>query len=388
MRDAATARRDAIADRTDAVTDGRDATMTGRDGSTGDAPVRTDARVQDAHNPVDRPADGSDARRAPDGGSAHGGGPETSKCAAGRVRVHVRDIWSPGVSPTLNILPGAPAAIRLVLQLDTYDQQVFAARLDSVTDVAGGTCAYYSACIPNTTIKISLQPAFPTGCPSVSSSAGIDVSAVNRSEFWIEYTGTSSTLPADYAAAAVGPGKFQVSADSSKLVSPACKMGVPPPQSPVAGTIRVHFRWPWTDPSKTGYPGGACGDDQLGYSPPPYPTSLDVSGPSCDLQALLELQNGACTWYSVLVPRDRIPTNTDAWLFFQYPAYLVGLETGLITLPTASKPADEYWVAFTGGSNGADASLTPTCGSVGSSSIYTVTTQNPGPAYPGCGESD
>ena len=355
------------------------------DGHASDAHA-SDGHASDAHHLVDGATDRNDARPAADGGSSGGPGPETSKCPPGRVRVHVRNIWSQGISPSLGLVSGSPAGILVVVDSGL---DAFGARLDSAVDVAGGPCTYYSACIPNTNTKVNLEPMFPNGCVSVSYSSAVDISAVNRSEFWIEYTGTSSTLPADYAqtpTVPVGPGKFHVTADSSTLVAPACKIGAPPPEAPVADTIRVHFRWPWTDRSRTGYPGAACGDDALGYSPPLYPTSLAVTGPSCSLmQAFLEDQNGACTWYSALVPKNTIPTNADATLWFEYPQLSVGLRTSTITLPTMSKPANEYWIAFTGIPGVADASTAGICGALQGSNDYTVSTQNPGPAYPGCG---
>ena len=324
--------RDAPDDTRDALDDGRDAPI--------EATV-TDAPAQDGGPISDGGIDSTDARLMTDGGGSDAGPPtETSKCAVGRVRVHVRDIWSQGVTPSLGLLPG-PAAGVLLQESERFN--IFGARLDSAVDVAGGRCAYYSACIPNTTTKVNVGPLFPTGCPHISRSAAIDISAVNRSgEFWIEYTGTSATLAADYAQTPmvpVGAGKFQVTADPGKLVAPACKIGTPAPQIATADTMRVHFRWPWTAPIKTGYPGAPCGDDGLGYSPPPYPTSLAVMGLNCSPQAFLEFQDGNCTWYSALIPRNSVSVNADAKFWFQYPDLLVGLQTTTITLPSGRATA-------------------------------------------------
>lgn len=313
---------------------------------------------------------------------------ETSKCAHGQTRVHVRDLWSKGVTPTLGILTDPP--IGLLFNEYEGDFSAYGARCDAATDIKGGTCTYYSACIPNTITELELQPIDTSGCPIVSTSGIVDLSSMSGApEFWIEYTGSSSSLKTDFNQrpnVPLGAGAFHVTVDSSTLVAPACSIGTPPGQPIPANYVRIHFRWPFTDPAKTGYPGSACGDDKLGYSPPPYPNSLSVTGLNCAREAMLELQDSKCTWYSTLIPQSAFPINANAQLMFEHPDFLTDLTTPVITLPTLGMTGNELWIAYAGVTNSADVAVDQCFYLKYMSSVYAVLAQNPGPAYPGCGD--
>ena len=322
------------------------------------------------------------------GGLDSGSATETSKCAHGQTRVHVRDLWSKGVTPTLGMLADPPMG--LLFNEFEGDFSVYGARCDAATDINGGTCTYYSACIPNTITKLELQPLETSGCPINSTSGILDISSMSGApEFWIEYTGTSTSLQTDFNQRPnipLGAGAFHLTADRSTLVAPACTIGTPPRQPIPANYVRIHFRWPFTDPAKTGYPGSACGDDKLGYSPPPYPNSLSVTGLNCAREALLELQDSKCTWYSTLIPKSAFPINANAQLAFRHPDYLTDLTTPLLTLPTFGITGNELWIAYPGLANSTDAAVDQCFYLRYMPSAYTVLAQNPGPAYPGCGD--
>lgn len=322
------------------------------------------------------------------GGLDSGSATETSKCAHGQMRVHVRDLWSKGVTPTLGILTAPPMG--LLFNQFEGDYSVYGARCDAATDSKGGACTYYSACIPNTITKLELQPMESSGCPINSTSGIVDISLMSGTpEFWIEYTGSSTRLQTDFKQhpnIPLGDGAFHVTADSSTLIAPACSIGTAPRQPIPVDYVRIHFRWPFTDPAKTGYPGSACGDDKLGYSPPPYPSSLSVTGLNCAREALLELQDSKCTWYSMLIPKSAFPINADAVLIFEHPDYMTDLTTPSLTLPTSGMTGNELWIAYLGVTNSTDAAVDQCFYLRYASSVYAVLTQNPGPAYPGCGD--
>ena len=46
----------------------------------------------------------------------------------------------------------------------------------------------------------------------------------------------------------------------------------------------------------------------MGFTVPPYPSSLKVTGLGCEMVALLEFQDGNCPWYYVLIPNSAWPT--------------------------------------------------------------------------------
>jgi hypothetical protein len=310
---------------------------------------------------------------------------ETLTCPPGEVRVHVRDLWSSGVTPTMNTMPSPPLGVVIIDPTGSYS--TYAARLDGSTDINGNPpCTYYSVCIPSTVTKIQLEPIGANSCPASNASGAFDITSVNQSkEFWIEYTGPSSSLTADYSAypnVPIGSGKFHLTSDSSTLAAPACKIGTPPDETVAAGYTKLHFRWPWSDPVKTGYPGSGCGDAKLGFSPPPYPGSLTVTGfGGCTMDAVLEFQDGQCPWYYVMVPNSVWPaTGTEPQIVFRYPNQAVGLYTPGITLPP--RTANEYWIAYAGAPDNTAASV-PLCQDWSlQSNTYFIYTADPGP---GCG---
>jgi hypothetical protein len=310
---------------------------------------------------------------------------ETLVCPTGQVRVHIRDLWSSGVKPTLNTQKDPPIGVTVIEPTGSYPS--YGARIDGIQDVKGGTpCTYYSVCIPSTATTIQIKPVGTDGCPG-SQSASFDISKVNKKgEFWIEHTGSDSTLKTDYTNypnVPISDGHFRVTEDSSKLTAPACKLGTPPDLPPPSGFIKVHFRWPFSDPDKTGYPGSGCGDTKLGFSPPPYPSSILVRGLSCDMQATLEFQDGKCPWYYVMIPKSAW-TAAGKKVTFRYPDESKNLYTPDITLPAPTQ--DEFWIAYAGAPDNKSPPSATVCMDWSlQSNTYFVYTENPGPGYAGCG---
>jgi hypothetical protein len=303
---------------------------------------------------------------------------ENFKCAAGLVRVHVRDLWSNGVDPTMGTLTAPPTGVLITDPISNY--MTYGARVDGVN------CTYYSVCMPNTITKIQVKPIGANSCPVDPASGNFDVSSLakNSSDIWIEYNGTSATLRADYSAYPTATGPFNITSNSSTLKHPACTPGAPPDETTPAGYTKIHFRWPFGDPVKTGYPGSGCGEDKLGYTPPPYPSSLKVTGFQCEMQAMLELQDGSCPWYYVLVPNSMWPTTgTVPQIVFRYPDDSKGLYTNNIALPP--RTASEYWIGYAGAPDNTIASATKCMDWSLQTNTYFVYTANPGPGYAGCG---
>jgi len=312
---------------------------------------------------------------------------ETLVCPDGYVRVHVRDLWSSGVDPTLGAMTAPPLGVVVIDPTGGYN--TYAARQDSAKDIDGNTpCTYYSVCIPKATGKIQLQAIGPDGCPVKDMSGPIDISSVNQSkEFWIEYAGSSASLKTDYTIypVPIGDTKFHLTSDPTKLTkSKACEVGTPPSATPPDGYTKVHFRWPWSDPVKTGYPGSGCGDEKLGFSPPPYPSSLKVTGfnAACQMNALLEYQDGKCPWYYMMVPNSSWPTTGKGpTIIFRYPDESKGLYTPNIALP--ARTANEYWIAYTGAPDNTSASAAKCMDWSLQSNTYFIYTQDPGPGCAG-----
>ena len=77
--------------------------------------------------------------------------------------------------------------------------------------------------------------------------------------------------------------------------------------------------------------------DKLGFTPPPYPGSLKVTGlGGCELTAVLEFQDGTSPWYYVMVPNADWPaTGTAPSIVFRYPDDSKNLYTNGIQLPGA-----------------------------------------------------
>ena len=314
--------------------------------------------------------------------------PETLVCPAGQVRVHVRDIWSKGVTPTLGTLSTPPLG---VVVTDTNGYQKYGARLDGATDINGNPpCTYYSVCIPSGTTTITIQALGVDSCPGGNPSGPISITSVNSSkEFWIEYTGSSTSLATDYSAYPVPAGKFHLTSDLKTLTAPACKVGTPPDETPPDGYTKLHFRWPWNDPTNpaTPYAGSGCPTDvatKLGFTPPPYPSSLKVTGVgSCELTAMLEYQDGTCPWYYVMIPNAAWPaTGTTPTAVFRYPDESKGLYTNGIKLP-ARGTTNELWIAYAGAPDNTIASK-PVCQDWSlQTNSYFVYTANPGPGCAG-----
>jgi hypothetical protein len=313
---------------------------------------------------------------------------ETLVCPSGQVRVHVRDLWSSKVTPTMNTMTEMPLGVIVIDPTGGY--QKYGARLDGTTDVNDKPpCTYYSVCIPSTITKIQIQPIAADACPAGNASGAFDITSVNSSkEFWIEYTGQSGTLQADYSQypnVPIGDGKFHLTPDMTKLTYPACKLGTPP-DAPTTGYTKVHFRWPWNDPANpaTPYAGSGCGLDKLGFTVPPYPSSLKVTGlPGCELVALLEFQDGSCPWYYVMIPNAAWPaTGNGPSIVFRYPDESKGLYTPGIALP-ARGSTTELWIAYAGAPDNTAASVNKCQDWSLQSNTYFLYTSNPGPGCAG-----
>ncbi|HET7538284.1 MAG TPA: glycosyl hydrolase family 8 [Polyangiaceae bacterium] len=297
---------------------------------------------------------------------------ETHTCPSGEVRVHVRDMWSALASPTLNQFPTRPIAVVLV------DPQwnEFAARPES----AG--CDWYAGCVPAAALStFHLKAIGPDSCAPGNASGGFDAGAfAHGSDLWIDYGGTN--LSVDYAAypsVPIGGQAFRLTDDSSSVTS-LCAPGKADTTIP-EGYTKLHIRWMWGDPDKTGFAGTACADPKLGFDTPPYPTSLIVARDGCnDSAALLEYENADCPWYSVLIPNA-------AWqgsVTIRYPDNAAQLYSPALKLPQP-RTANEYWLAY-GGAPDAKASYGSACSNWSQrSNVYYFYSKNPGPGYMGCG---
>ncbi len=314
---------------------------------------------------------------------------ENLKCPSGEVRVHVRDVWSTAVDPpSMKTLTTPPSGVQIIDPDHNY--MTYGARVD------GANCSYYSVCLPTTVTKVQIKPIGADSCATGSQSGNFDISSYTKnSDIWIEYSGTTdSTIQADYTAyptAVTGAGKFHITSDSTTLTYPACKVGTPPDESTPSGYTKVHFRWPWNDPTNpaTPYPGSACPQNQattLGFTVPPYPSSLTVTGLTCNMEAVLEFQDGSCPWYYVLIPNSAWPTSgTIPSLVFRYPDDSKNLYTNSIQLP--ARTASEYWIAYAGAPDNTIASSTLCQDWSLQTNSYFIYTSNPGPGYTSCGGS-
>ena len=306
---------------------------------------------------------------------------ETYPCPTSQLRLHVRDIWSSKVTPTMNSMTAPPLSVLVIDPVANWLQ--YGARQDTAN------CSWYSVCLPKTITKFQIKPIGADGCPANNPSGNFDASklAPNSTELWLDYTGPSSTLAADYASAAVGDQKFRLTNDKNVVASEACPKGQPD-QSVPSGFTKVHFRWPWGDPQKTGFPGSACGQMKLGYDPPPYPSSLKVTGAGCEMQALLEFQDGKCPWYFVLIPNSKWSTKTNTVnITFRHPDDSLGLWTPNLPLPAPTPGVSEYWIGYAGAPDNTAASI-PVCMDWSQDPLtYYFYTKNPGPGYEHCGGS-
>ncbi len=309
---------------------------------------------------------------------------ETYTCPAGSVRVHVRDIWSKLANPTLGTLDVRPLAVNLV----DAQWSFLSARAES----AG--CDWYSVCAPLPAYKtFRLSAMGPDACAALSGgNPGLfDISAFSTaSDIWIDYQGASSSISADYSAqpnARVGAGGFRVTSDRNAVASLLCPAGAPDNTTP-AGYTKVHVRYPWADPSVTGFPGTACEQKLIGINSPPYPTTLRISRTGCgNAMAMLELQNGNCPWYTVMIPNSAWDSATSMKFSVNYPNAGSPLAaTADITLPTP-RTQDEYWVAYAGPpDNIAWAGQGVACMNYSTRpDMLRWYQSNPGPGYQGCG---
>jgi hypothetical protein len=322
---------------------------------------------------------------------------ETWQCPAGQVRLHFRDVWSAKVDPSMKTMTDVPSGVMVI---DPSKWTTYGARVDAMD------CSYYSVCLPSTITKIQVKPIGADGCANSGQSGNFSIGSYTKNpDVWIYYDGASSTLQSDYSASEVstGSGRFIISSDSGSLKYPACKAGPPPNQGVPDGYTKVHFRWPWNDPSdpKTPYPGSGCpvASSQrdpvtkacpfdlaktVGFSVPPYPSSLKVTGLTCEMVAVLEFQDGQCPWYYVLIPNSVWPTTgAIPKIVFRYPEESKNLYTNSIQLPPRS--AKEYWIAYAGAPDNTIASGTCCLDWSLQTNSYFVYTDNPGPGSEACG---
>ncbi|MGB8294655.1 MAG: glycosyl hydrolase family 8 [Polyangia bacterium] len=304
---------------------------------------------------------------------------ETYSCPPGTVRIHVRDIWSTAANPTMGTMTTAPLSVLIINPTGSWPS--YGARQDT------GNCSWYSVCAPNTLTKFEIKPVGADACGGTSNASGtFDASSLipSKNEIWLDYTGPSSSVAADYQTAAVGTQHFRLTSDKTAVSSEACPQGQPDETVP-SGYIKVHFRYPWADPQETGFAGSACAESKLGYDVPPYPTSLKVTGLACEMQAMLEFQDGQCPWYYVLIPTK--DWTSTANITFRYPDDSLGLWTPNLPLPALTSGVTEYWIGYAGAPDNTAASI-PTCMDWSQDPLsYFFYTANPGPGYANCGGS-
>jgi len=301
---------------------------------------------------------------------------EDYSCPTGTIRVHVRDVWSKLASPSLNLIDQRPFAALLI---ETSMWSPTAARAET----AG--CDWYSVCAPQPYLsQFRLGYMGPDTCSiGTQNSSGIfDISSFSgASDIWIDYVGSAGNLQADYSAARVAADGFRVTSDKNAVASELCAAG-PPDSTIPEGYTKLHIRWFWGDPSVTGFAGTACEQSKLGFSTPPYPTSLKVQG-ECNSQAMLELQNGDCPWYYLLIPNSE--WTTGGMLQIWYPDQNKQFFSAGVKLP--ERTANEYWLAYTGPpDNIAWSGEGMECQNYSTrDDSYHFFTANPGPGYQGCG---
>jgi hypothetical protein len=307
---------------------------------------------------------------------------ETFTCPVGTIRVHVRDIWSKLANPTLGTLTARPLAVSLI---EPTMWGVTTARAESKS------CDWYSVCAPQPYLsQFYLGVVGPDGCAGKNNLSGkFDISSFSSvGDVWIDYQGTSSTLTADYNTARVGADGFRVTADRNAVASVLCPAGAPDDSVP-DGYTKVHIRWFWGDPSKTGFSGTACELQKMGFSTPPYPTTLKLQGGACEMQAMLELQNGNCPWYYVLIPNSAWVEGQplDVW-------YMNSTDQSKNVYATGPKlpkrEQDEYWLAYAGPPDNVSwAGQGTVCLNYSNRpDSYRFYQRNPGPGYQGCGGGD
>jgi len=309
---------------------------------------------------------------------------EDYKCPDGTTRVHVRDVWSKDVDPTLGSMNSAPSSIIIT---DTSSAWVdYSARQDSAN------CPWYSTCMAVGATGDLVMAAQAATCQAPGNTSGTFTlnQFAGASDIWIDYTGGSSTIAADYGnypnKMATGDGHFRFTTNEADVASDLCATGTPPTTTVPAGMIRLHFRYLWGDPAKTGFAGTACEEQSLGISTPPYPTSLQVTISGCnDAMAVLELQNSDCPWYMVDIPES--VWVAGATIKVSYPGKDQSSLSG-VALPTPAT-AKEYWLAYAGPPQNVSTAEGQACsGRYNPATLTYFYTKNPGPGYQGCGGGD
>ncbi len=303
---------------------------------------------------------------------------ETHECPAGTTRVHVRDMWSKPAVPTLGKLPARPPLV-YVIDNNAFNR-AYGARQESVG------CEWYSTCVAIAPSNGLFQfNALPLGCiqdAAQGASGRLDLSSYSgKKDVWVEYDRSGTALVQDYAqygALPSDPGHFLATDDPTKVK--LCAPGKPDHSIP-AGATKLHVRWPWSDPAKTGYPGTGCGLQSLGFETPPYPSALKVQFPNCTMQAVLELENGQCPWYYVLVPDDKFAGKVA----LRYPDDQKNLFTPDIAVPAADPKVKEYWLGYNGAPDNTAMFGTACMNWSQRANAYYFYTKNPGPGYAGCG---
>lgn len=310
---------------------------------------------------------------------------ELYTCPADQVRVHVRDMWSDiafnSGEPSLNDIVGRPFVVNLFDPDESWNE--FAAREDTQG------CDWYSGCVPPTTKLVVLEAMGDSnGCTASARSGAFSLATVasTSADVWLSYGGSNSSLPSDYEKATVDAGAFQWMPSGAGVPNPLCSADAGPPTSP-SGGIQVHIRWPWGDPSSTGFPGTDCEKLRLGFDTPPYPTSIAVVGAiGCgDIEATLDFQDNDCPWYTLVLPTSQWSLIAPT-IEFAYPRSMA-LSTANITLPALSaiSASGEVWVSYVGPVD-SDLAFGTACMNYSTrSDMYQVDSFNPGPAYPHCG---
>jgi hypothetical protein len=126
----------------------------------------------------------------------------------------------------------------------------------------------------------------------------------------------------------------------------------------------------------------------MGFTVPPYPSSLKVTGLTCEMVAVLEFQDSTCPWYYVMIPDAAWPTTGAAKnIVFRYPDESKQLFTNGIALPPRSTTTKEIWIAYAGAPDNTIASATKCLDWSLQTNSYFIYTSNPGPGYTNCGGS-
>jgi hypothetical protein len=304
---------------------------------------------------------------------------EDYACPAGTTRVHIRDIWSKAANPTLGVVTSRPATVRLKDTSNGWGS--FFARLDS------SSCDWYSSCIDLSNTGDLVMSVQAEQCGSYTNDSGTFTlkQYAKNSDVWLDYSGTSSTITADYSnypnKLVIGAGNFRITSNKVDVASELCSDGKAPETDIPSGSIRLHFRWLWSDPTKTGFAGTGCEEQLYGFATPPYPTSLNVTVGNCTGAAMLELQNSDCPWYTLDVPKSQWVAGSK--IKVTYADYNQRALSG-VTLPEPT--ANEYWLAYGGPPDNITSAEAQACtGRYDPNTLTYFYTKNPGPGYAGCG---